>query len=342
MKGGKKRSAVAVALLTVLGVLLVLALLGLLFAFLYVDGMLSLMERPPQQEITLSPSEIAAIENETDPVEPDFSGPVLDPTDVTWATEPAELIEGKQLIQILLIGQDRRSGEGRQRSDAMILCSVNKRTGTVTLTSFLRDLYVQIPGYQDNRLNAAYALGGMELLNETLALNFGVQVDGNIEVDFSQFEQIIDMMGGVEIKLTEEEANHINANEGTTLSQGWNLLDGKAALSYSRIRYIGTDFGRTNRQRTVIASVISKCKAMDLTELHDLLEQILPLITTDMTNGEILSYAIECFTLLSDIRISNQHIPAEGTYQFASIRGMSVLVPDLEENRRILREVLMQ
>lgn len=342
MSKGKKRNALAKAFLIVLAVLLALALVVSLFAYLYLDSMLSLMDRLPQQENTLSSSEIEQIENETDPVDPDFSGPVIDPTDVTWATEPAELIEGNQLIHILLIGQDRRSGEGRQRSDAMILCTVNKRTRTITLTSFLRDLYVQIPGYQDNRLNAAYALGGMELLDETLALNFGVQVDGNIEVDFSQFEQIVDMMGGVEIKLTEEEANHINADTGTALHAGWNLLDGKAALSYSRIRYIGTDFGRTNRQRTVIASVIDKCKGMDLVTLHDLLVEILPLITTDMTNGEIMSYAVECYQLLSGVSIANQYIPAEGTYQSAYIRSMAVLLPDLEANRRILQELLAQ
>ena len=120
------------------------------------------------------------------------------------------------LINIMLIGQDRRPGEARTRSDSMILCTFNKKTGQMTMTSFLRDLYVQIPGYQDNRLNVAYAAGGMPLLNETLKHNFGIHVDGNIEVDFTQFAQLVDLMGGVSMELRQDEANSINQSTGRT------------------------------------------------------------------------------------------------------------------------------
>jgi len=341
MEKPRKKSKLKKALIISLSILLALILLALLFGYLYVQRMLNLIARPQLSE-TLSSSEIYAIENETDPPDSTFEGVVIDPTDVTWSTEPVEVIEGEEMIHILLIGQDRRGGQGRQRSDAMILCSLDTRTKTLTMTSFLRDLYVQIPGYQDNRLNAAYALGGMELLNETLKLNFGVQVDGNIEVDFSQFEQIINMLGGVDIDLTSAEANHINVRIGSGLHSGVNHLNGAEALAYSRIRYIGTDFGRTNRQRTVLSALLDKCRGLGITELHNLLEQVLPLITTDMSNGDIIDYALTCFPLISDITIKTQYIPAEGTYQFASIRGMSVILPDLEANRKLLQETLAQ
>ena len=327
----KKRSIFAVAR-WILAFLLAAALLCALLAAVYVDRMLGLIERPVQQLQTLSAEEIYGIENETDPPDPTFTGPVIDPAEVTWATEPVEIIQGENVIHILLIGQDRRSGQSRQRSDAMILCTINKAEKTLFMTSFLRDLYVQIPGYQDNKLNAAYALGGMELLNETLALNFGIQAEGCIEVDFSRFSQLVDMLGGVDIVLTAQEAAHLNRNEGTALHAGMNHLNGKTALAYSRIRYIGTDFGRTNRQRTVLSAMIDQCGDLSVAELHNFLTEALPLITTDLSNGEILEYAVELLPMLSQLDISTQYIPAEGTYQYASVRGMSVLLPDLEAN----------
>lgn len=336
-RSNKKRMATAVKVLLVI---LALVLAGSLIAYAYMDRMLDLIKRPSDQNETLSSAELHEIENQTDPIDEDFTGPVIDPTDVMWSTVPAELLEEEHITNILLIGQDRRPGEGRQRSDAMILCSINRKTKTLTLTSFLRDLYVQIPGYQDNRLNVPYALGGMELLKETLKLNFGVQVDGCIEVDFSQFEKIIDLMGGVDISLTASEAAHLNS-QGFSLREGMNRMDGKAALQYSRIRYIGTDFGRTNRQRTVLAALLEQSRDIGLGKLHSLLEELLGLITTDMSNGQIIDMALAFFPMLKDLKLSTQYVPAEGTYQFASIRGMSVIVADMEANRKILAESIM-
>ena len=152
-KGNNRRPAGKTALKVICAVL-ALILAGLVLAYVYVDRMLGLIERQPLQQETLSSSELYEIENQTDPVSEDFTGPVIDPTDITWSTEPVEVIDEEHITNILLIGQDRRPGQGRQRSDAMILCSVNTATKTLTMTSFLRDLYVQIPGYQDNRLNA--------------------------------------------------------------------------------------------------------------------------------------------------------------------------------------------
>lgn len=334
-KSGKR------AALKVLCALLALILAGLLLTYAYIDRMLGLLQRQPEQQETLSPSQLHEIENQTDPIDGNFTGPTIDPTDVTWPTEPVEVIDEEHVINILLIGQDRRSGQGRQRSDAMILCSVNTKTKTLTMTSFLRDLYVQIPGYQDNRLNAPYALGGMPLLTQTLKHNFGVVVDGCIEVDFSQFEKIVDLMGGVEIELTSAEAAHLN-RQGFSLREGTNRLDGKAALAYSRIRYIGTDFGRTNRQRTVLTALVNQSRNISLKQMNKLLEGILQLITTDMSNGQILELAWECFPMLMDLKVKTQYIPAEGTYKYANIRGMSVIVADMEANRQLLADTIME
>lgn len=329
-------------LLTILCILLALALVVLLGGVMLWEGLLNRIERTEASVPTLSPEAIESIENQTDPTDEAFDGPVVDPGDVTWATEPPVVIgDGKNIINILLIGQDRRPGQGRQRSDSMILCTVNKEKGTLTMTSFQRDTYLPIPGYQDNRLNATYAFGGMPLLNKTLALNYGVQVDGNIEVDFTGFSEIVDIMGGVRISLTAREANHLNANNGWSLREGENLLSGEEALAYSRIRKIDSDFGRTDRQRKVLTQLINQCRGMNLAELTVLLNKILSYITTDMENSQITGYVLELFPLLKDLKIVTQHIPAEGTYRRAYVRGMAVLIPDLAKNRELLEQTLL-
>lgn len=251
----------------------------------------------------------------------------MDPDDITWGKIKA--LNDDDLINILLVGQDRLPGEGRQRSDSMILCSINPKTKEVSLVSFLRDLYVQLPGdYSDNRLNAPYAFGGFELLKETLKLNFGITVDGCFEVDFGGFEDVIEILGGIDLELTSAEANLINQIVGGSLKAGMNHLNGAQALYYARIRALDSDFGRTERQRNVLTSVFKSLKGSSLKELNALADEILPSVTTDMSNKEIMSIIAHCYKVLnSDMK--TYHVPEEGAYYNAMIRGMSVLVPDL-------------
>ena len=248
----------------------------------------------------------------------------------------------KNIVNILLIGQDRREGEGRARSDAMILVTINKKTDSIVLTSFLRDLYVQIPGYGGNRLNASYAYGGMELLNQTMAQNFGIYIDGNIEVDFSQFSTIVDLVGGVDIKLRSDEAQYISHNVGGDLTEGVYRLDGDQALYYARIRKLDADgdFSRTQRQRTLIDAIIRRVKEAGFAEMLSLVDVVLPMVTTDMSNTEILGYATALLPALTGSGIVNQRIPADGAYSYAMIDGMSVLKADMEASRQLLRDTL--
>jgi LCP family protein required for cell wall assembly len=337
-KSDKKPAPVKRKLLIALCVVLAVLLAALIVVTAYVEKVLGGINRFDGSEPTLSQEEIDNILNNGDK----GTGPSMDDDDVQFGDGPAVTIGGEQIINIMLIGQDRREGQGRQRSDAMILCTVNTKAKTLTMTSFLRDLYVQIPGYQDNRLNATYQFGGMQLLNKALEVNFGVHVDGNVEVDFSSFEKVIDMVGGVDIYLTAAEAAHLNKpSRKWGLTEGVNHLQGKQALAYSRIRYIGTDFGRTNRQRTVLTALVNKAKELPYDRLMELVETAIGLVTTDMTNLEIIKTAASLIPLLKDIKIQTQYIPAEGTFQYAQIRGMSVLVPDLEANRKILVESLI-
>lgn len=250
--------------------------------------------------------------------------------------------KGSDLVNILLIGQDRREEEDRARSDTMILCTINKKTKEVTMTSFLRDLYVTIPGYQSNRINAAYTFGGMPLLSETLKSNFGIHVDGNVEVDFTQFAQIVDLVGGVRMELRQDEADAINASVPGSLIAGDQWLTGSQALAYSRIRNLDADgdFSRTNRQRKVIMALIRSYKDADLSSILSLMVEALPMISTDMNKLTMLRYAAELFPILAGAQIVSQQIPADGTYSHQSVNDMAVLVADMEATRQILRDTL--
>ncbi len=256
----------------------------------------------------------------------------IKPEEVTWKrTEP--LIDA-DLLNFLLVGQDKRPGEGRQRSDTMIVVSINPKTKQISLISFLRDLYVQIPGYSDNRLNAAYAFGGFPLLKSALYTNFGISIDGSFEVDFEGFRALINQIGGIDINLTEGEA----AIVGSPATAGMNHLDGRQALIYARIRKIGTDFGRTARQRTVLMACYEKIKQKSFSEINDLISTALPYLTTDMSNRDIYGTAFKLFALIGSVEINSYYIPPDGTYENKYIRGMAILYPDLTVIREVLAE----
>ena len=258
---------------------------------------------------------------------------------------PEETIggSGSRIVNILLVGQDRLEGQGRTRSDSMILCTFNKRTREIILTSFLRDLYVEIPCYGSNRINAAYAYGGMELLEETLEHNFGIAVDGTVEVDFSGFSQIIDRLGGVDMELREDEAALITTETGYDTQAGMQHLCGDQALNYARIRKLDADgdFSRTSRQRALMNAMLDAYRDAKLTTVLLLMNDVLPMISTDMGAGEIMGYALELFPMLSGSSVRQQHIPADGQFQNQNIDGMAVLVPDLEESRELLAQTLL-
>lgn len=238
------------------------------------------------------------------------------------------------LTNILLVGRDNRQEEPA-RSDCMILCSFSPDTGDVIFTSFLRDLYVPIPGHQDNRLNAAYALGGMSLLQETLEHNFGIAVDGCIEVDFTSFPDIIDALGGVALTLRQDEADAINREIPGRLSAGEHLLTGEQALAYSRIRNLDPDgdFSRSLRQRKLLTALLERYQNADLLTILSGIADALPLITTSFSRRDILRLGIRLWPLMDAPKVTSLRFPADGTYDYETIRGMNVLTADLEKLR---------
>ena len=249
------------------------------------------------------------------------------------------------LTNILLIGQDAREGESQSqaRSDSMILCTYNKNTKQLTRTSVLRDLYVPIPGHGSNRINAAYTYGGADLLRKTIDENFNIAIDGYMEVDFSHFSDIIDSMGGVEIQLRQDEAEVINQQTGSSLSEGTHVLDGFQALTYSRIRSLDLDgdFSRTSRQRKVINALADSLRGSSIKELAPVISKILPMITTDLSRGQLLLYAVDILPHLSQMDIRSQSIPAAGTFTDQIIDGMAVLEADMAAQNQYLQNTLL-
>lgn len=271
----------------------------------------------------------------------DTAWEVIAPEEISFPVFSSQIGgEDSGIINILLIGRD--AGESFSRSDSLILCSFQPEKGSLTLTSLLRDLYVKIPGYRDNRINAAYAAGGMPLLKQTLMVNLGIHVDGCLEVDFTQFSRIIDLFGGVALELRQDEADAINAAVPGELEEGMQWLTGSQALAYSRIRKLDSDgdFSRTNRQRKVLTALLKSYQDANLSALFSAVKEALPMMTTDMNRRELLNYAAEILPAVNDLKIASQHIPAEGTYAYRMIRDMSVIVADMEENHRILAESL--
>jgi len=278
----------------------------------------------------------------TEPTQPVTQPPATPPPqtrpNIVWPE--VERLQSDDVINILLVGKDASSSDGRPRTDSMILLSINKRTNSLSMVSFMRDLYVQIPGgYSDNRINAAYRFGGIQLLNATIEKNFGIVIDGNVEVNFNQFATIIDILGGVDIELTAAEAKHLSSmGYYGTLNPGMNHLDGATALAYCRIRKIDSDHQRTERQRKLLLTVAESAKNMSVTQMLELVNQVLPYVQTDLSAGEIIELATAAFgSLTSGNSIKSGKVPQSGQYYGATIMGMQVMVADMNQCNQYLK-----
>lgn len=260
------------------------------------------------------------------------------------------IMEDKDVFNILLIGSDARDSDDLGRSDAMMILSINKKTKEIILTSLLRDIYLNIPGKKSNRLNTAYAIGGAKLLTETIEENFKIKLDGYVSVDFFAFLEIIDATGGVTVEITEEELPFLNshirdinkilkedANKDVLALPGKHQLNGKQTLGYSRIRYVGTDFERTARQRKVMEQIFDKMKKAGIKNIVNMLDIVLPKVTTNLKEIEIISHIINLPDYFG-YEFKQWRIPVNGSYKNAKVRGMDVLLIDFEENIKEISE----
>lgn len=263
----------------------------------------------------------------------------------------AELADSR-VTNILLIGSDSRKDDDAGRTDSMILLSVNSRSNEITLTSIMRDSYVEIPDHGWGKLNSAYTFGGAELLLDTIQLNFGVSVDRYVFVSFFSFINIVDAVGGIDLDISDEEAQgmtdpmaeqnkYLKNKKGTDyLKKGGNNLhvNGNQALAYARLRYVGNaDFERTQRQRLVINKIVEKAKTLNPLELDNFAKISCRELTTNMSMSEmyILFYKL-LFSLGYDR--CEFRVPPEGAYSYGSHDGLSTLDLDFDMCKRALKE----
>ena len=283
-------------------------------------------------------------------------------TAATEQTQPEETtippFKPEDIVNILVVGQASRDGEAGRMADSTILVTVNTYDGTIRLSSVLRDTLVDLPSYKShgpgrNKFNMAYQLGytydgiegAMAYTNLTMYHNFGVEVDHNVEVSFESFTKLIDYMGGIEIELTEAEANYLNKDDlyvKYDVQPGLQYLDGMAALSYARMRKAegdaDSDIKRTDRQQKVIETLFNKVRDLSLKELQGVADTLLPLITTTMTPKDVADLLIKMLPHIRDLQFEKGSIPIKTTY-WGVLQDPygSVLLFYPDQNKRLIR-----
>lgn len=357
-KGRKKMKLWKKILLGVVLTLLILTLaagIALYSLFLHYYNMME------HQEISDPADTVISVPDETDfpdpPIDPSnpvvnpppFTGSVTDPglTSPPYVSTPTSEIQSiesknednvnngelmqfsKNVTNILLVGTDGRTVAERGRSDSMILVSINRDTHQIVMTSFLRDIYLHIPGLAlDNRINAAYSSGGITMLLDTIEQNFKIHIDKYVRINFFGFEKVVDRLGGLDIKLSQAEINFVGMKDVAT--PGIVHMNGAQVLRFCRCRYVnrdgfGSDFARAYRQREVMSLIAQKLKGSSFSTLDDLLNEFLPQVVTNLSQGEIMDFLFN-FNKYMEYDIKSYQLPVMGYWKYATIRKMSVTV----------------
>lgn len=351
--------------LTVLAVLLVVVIGAVAAGLLYFDSIMEKIKyvtvETKDVEMNEEIENLMGIHEETEPVPPSTEV-VTEPTTeaTTVPTEPKE----PDILNVLVTGQSFREGETSRLADTLILVTINKDSKEVTLTSFPRDTWVDLPDYKHhtcgwNLINTNYALGynfggtaaAMTMINNCLKINFGIEVDYDIEISLDAFPAIIDALGGVRMELTQAEADYINGlgyDWVQVVAEGENRLFGEAALEYARMRKAegdsDSDIVRTERQRKMLTALFGKLRSKSLKELRDIAYEILPMIKTNMTNEQITECLFDVLPLLADMTISSGTCPVSGTAwpEDKDIPGgyrRSVMVFSSEQQKRLMMPI---
>jgi len=300
----------------------------------------------------------------------DFTAPSSDKSDSVSATVSAEMIgDGTQLtigdgqllqdskvLNVMLFGEDNSDGDEHGRTDTMIMMSIDNWHKKLKLTSFQRDTYVYIPGYGQNKINAAYTYGGPKLTIETIETNFGIKIDRYAVVDFDSFIEIIDTLGGIDMEVTQDEIDYINyqmyKNEQVdnpktiTSAPGMVHLNGQEALWYARNRGLSTnedgneigidgdDWDRTSRQRKLLEKMFNDLKGADLTKIVSIVSSVGPMVTTNLKKDEITALVSHAPTYLT-YTVEQSYVPTEGLwyYENNTPAGSVIAIADMNKQR---------
>ena len=258
-----------------------------------------------------------------------------------------DIYKDKNYFNILLIGTDERTENFSEnaRGDSCMILSIGKKDGSMKLISLERGMGVPIldgryKGQYD-WLTHTFRYGGADLMMREVRECFKVDVERYIRVNFATFKQGIESVGGIEMTLTAAEADYVNRDTGRKIyTAGQNYLDGSAALSYSRCRGIDSDWHRIERQRAVIQAVVTKTKDLSITELNDLLNNVLPIVQTNLTKLEITELLLSA-PKYRGVTMQQMTIPIKGSYGgMRGLGGRSLFSVDFDTNAKALREFI--
>lgn len=281
--------------------------------------------------------------------EGDLSGLLSD--EVVSADDYASAELSDEWWNILLLGTDNRyEQEGYSRTDSMIVLSVNLATKEAKMTSFMRDTWVDIPGHGHNKLNAASVYGGPALTIETINKNFGLNIEDYALINITGMADIIDVLGGLDMDVTEAERKALNKGlfDLSSMSgmeqlqeSGENVhLNGNQAVAYSRIRKIDSDYVRTERQRYVLTKIAEKLQSTNnAATIVGVVSSLAPYVETSLDLGELMTLAYVGLQL--DMSTVGQlRLPADGTFDSGNYDGVWCIKPNFKKNRSILNEFI--
>lgn len=257
----------------------------------------------------------------------------------------SDLARSSSVTNILLLGVDARNpkDDTASRSDSMMLISIDKAHNCIKMVSFLRDTWVYIPCIdKKQRLNAACQYDGYNGVVDTIEYNFGIDIDGYVVADFEMFKVLVDSIGGVEVEVSEKEAKEVTSHKGrygnVKLDAGKYKLTGEQALAYCRIRKIDTDFMRAYRQRTVMQAILKSVKSANPIKLVSMASKAAPYIETNLSKAKIISSGLKALPCIGDM--AEVRVPFDGTWQYATIGGASVITIDVDKNKEQLKDLI--
>ena len=247
----------------------------------------------------------------------------------------------KDVFNVLLVGTDSRDpNSDKGRSDSMMLVSFNKKQNKSTVISFMRDTLVDIDGYGRSRLGHTYAYGGVGLTINTLNQTYGLDIQNYVTISFDNLVNVIDEIGGVEVYISEEEAEYYRKNGMPDIVAGDVTLTGSQALAHARNRTLGSDFERTRRQRSVMYGIYRKIMSeKDISALLPLINYCVTQVETNMSVTEIYDMTKEVLST-EDLKMQQACAPQEGTYTPIVYEGMDVLEIDVDANKKMIEDLL--
>lgn len=343
--------------LIVIAVILALLLILAGAAYLYLQSKLKKMN------IIELPKDTYAYTEPTDEVtRPPETGAAETTEATTEATVPK--MTADDIVNILFVGQAARAGEEETMADSTMLISINTYTKEITCMSILRDSFVKLPDYKGHQCGRAkftvcYNLGyqwgggtagGMEMTNICLKDNFGIEVDYNVEVSFDSFIKMIDYIDGVDIDLTQAEADYLNKDTlyvKRTIEPGVQRLQGMEALSYARMRKAAgdseSDIKRTERQRKVVEALLEKFRYRSIADLNKWIDILLPMVSTTMTPTDVTKLAARVLPIFSELKIKGATVPMEGWGDMVDIYNdgqiHSVMRFDTAKEKKLIRTI---